>query len=150
MRRPRTGRRPVPTWLLGFLFGISLLMTASTLFADEPTKPAPAPVREYRGETEKESTGPFNARPIFTVSDYEAAWKEQGLIESPGEVDFQKEFALLATARGSRVGFRCRDEGEGKLNVSAMSTRDIRPGLRYLIGVFLKKDWKVVNGTPIR
>jgi len=125
-------------------------MPTSTLFADEPTKPAPAPVREYRGETEKESTGPFNARPIFTVSDYEAAWKEQGLIESPGEVDFQKEFALLATARGSRVGFRCRDEGEGKLNVSAMSTRDIRPGLRYLIGVFLKKDWKVVNGTPIR
>jgi len=57
---------------------------------------------------------------------------------------------LLATTRGSRVGFRCRDEGEGKLNVSAMSTRDIRPGLRYLIGVFLKKDWQEVNGTPIR
>ena len=125
-------------------------MPTSTLFADEPTKPAPAPVCEYRGETEKESAGPFNARPIFTVSDYEASWKELGLTQSPGEVDFQKEFVLLATTRGSRVGFRCRDEGDGKLNVSAMSTRDIRPGLRYLIGVFLKKDWKEVNGTPIR
>ena len=125
-------------------------MTTLTLFADEAAKPAPAPVREYRGETEKESTGPFNARPIFTAADYEASWKELGLSASPGEVDFQKEFVLLATTRGSRVGFRCRDEGEGKLNVSAMSTRDIRPGLRYLIGVFLKKDWKEVNGTPIR
>ena len=117
--------------------------------ADESSKPEPAPVREFRGETEKESTGPFNARPIFTASDFEAAWKELGLIESPGEVNFQKEFALLATTRGSRVGFRCRDEGEGKLNVSAVSTRDIRPGLRYLIGVFLRKDWKEINGITI-
>ena len=124
-------------------------MMALSVRADEPAKSEPTPVREFRGETVKESIGPFNARPIFTVSDYEASWKELGLTESPGEVDFQNEFALLATTRGSRVGFRCRDEGEGKLNVSAMSTRDIRPGLRYLIGVFLKKDWKEVNGTPI-
>jgi len=124
-------------------------MPISTLSADEPTKPAPAPVREYRGESEKESSGPFNARSIFTAADYEAAWKELGLTQSPGEVDFTMEFVLLATTRGSRVGFRCRNEGEGKLNVSAMSTRDIRPGLRYLIGVFLRKDWKEVNGTPI-
>ena len=135
-------------------FGKGLLllgiMMALSVRADEPAKSEPAPVREFRGETEKESADPFNARPIFTVSDYEASWKELGLTQSPGEVDFQKEFVLLATTRGSRVGFRCRDEGDGKLNVSAMSTRDIRPGLRYLMGVFLKKDWKEVNGTPIR
>lgn len=122
---------------------------ASSVWADEPAKPDPAPEREYRGETEKESTGTFNARPIFTAADYDTAWKELGLAQSPGEVDFQKEFVMLATTRGSRVGFRCRDEGEGKLNVSAMSTRDIRPGLRYLVGVFLKKDWKGVNGSPV-
>ncbi len=122
-------------------------MLVSAARADEPAKADPAPVREFRGETEKESAGPFNARPIFTAADYEAAWKELGLTESPGEVDFQKEFVLLATTRGSRVGFRCRNEGEGKLNVSAMSTRDIRPGLRYLIGVFLKKGWKEINGS---
>jgi hypothetical protein len=124
-------------------------MMALSARADESSKPEPAPLREFRGETDKESAGPFNAQPIFRVSDYEAAWKELGLTQSPGEVDFQKEFALLATTRGSRVGFRCRDEGEGKLNVSAMSTRDIRPGLRYLIGVFLKKDWKDINGTAV-
>ena len=136
----------IPSFGRGLLlFG---MMMALSVRADEPAKSELAPVREFRGETEKESTGPFNARPIFTVSDFEAAWKELGLTQSPGEVDFQKEFVLLATNRGSRVGFRCRDEGEGKLNVSAMSTRDIRPGLRYLIGVFLKKDWKEVNGSP--
>ena len=125
------------------------MILVSAVRAEEQSKPDPAPAREFRGETEKESSGPFNARPIFTVAEFEAAWKELGLTQSPGEVDFQKDFAILATTRGSRVGFRCRDEGEGKLNVSAMSTRDIRPGLRYLIGVFLRKDWKEVNGTPI-
>jgi len=134
-------------------FGKSLLflgmMLVSAVWADESAKPDPAPVREFRGETEKESTGPFNARSILTASDFEAAWKELGLTESPGEVDFQNEVVLLATTRGSRVGFRCRDEGEGKLSVSAISTRDIRPGLRYLIGVFRKKDWKEINGTAV-
>ena len=125
------------------------MLLVSAAWADEPARPDPAPVREFRGETEKESSRPFNARPIYTATDYEAAWKELGLTEIPGEVDFTKEFVLLATTRGSRVGFRCRYEGEGKLNVSAMSTRDIRPGLRYLIGVFLRKDWKEVNGTLI-
>ena len=126
------------------------MMLGSSVWADEPAKPDPKPEREYRGETERESLGPFNARPIFTAADYENAWKELGLTASPGEVDFQKEFVLLATTRGSRVGFRCRDEGEGKLNVSAMSTRDLRPGLRYLMGVFLKKEWKEANGIPVR
>jgi hypothetical protein len=125
------------------------LMLVSAAWANDPAKADPAPVREFRGETEKESAGPLNARPILTATDYEAAWKELGIIESPGEVDFEKEFVLLATTRGSRVGFRCRDEGEGKLNVSAMSTRDIRPGLRYLIGVFLRKDWKEINGSSL-
>ena len=125
------------------------MMLGSSVWADEPVKTDPKPEREYRGETEKESLGPFNARPIFTAADYENTWKELGLTASPGEVDFQKEFVLLATTRGSRVGFRCRDEGEGKLNVSAMSTRDLRPGLRYLMGVFLKKEWKEANGIPV-
>ena len=63
--------------------------------ADEPAKPEPAPLREFRGETEKESSGPFNARPIFTVPDYEAAWKELGLSQSPGEVDFRAGINFL-------------------------------------------------------
>ncbi len=124
-------------------------MLVSAAWANEPAKADPAPIREFRGETEKGSAGPLNARPILTATDYEAAWKELGIIESPGEADFEKEFVLLATPRGSRVGFRCRDEGEGKLNVSAMSTRDIRPGLRYLIGVFPRKDWKEINGSSL-
>jgi hypothetical protein len=31
----------------------------------------------------------------------------------------------------------------------AMATRDIRPGLRYVFGVFSKKDWKQINQTRL-
>ena len=124
---------------MSFGKGLLLLgmMSALSARADDPAKPDPTPVREFRGETQKESSGPFNARPIFTAAEYEVTWKELGLGQSPGEVDFRNEFVVVATTRGSRVGFRCRDEGEGKLNISAISTRDIRPGLRYFFGVFL-------------
>ncbi len=57
---------------------------ALSAWADEPAKSEPAPVREFRGETEKESSGPLNAQPIFAATDYEAAWKELGLTQSPG------------------------------------------------------------------
>ena len=125
-------------------------MEASTLSADDAAKPDSAPVREFRGETAEENTTAVPQAVIGAAQAYEDAWKALGLKESPGVVDFEKEVIFLATTRGSRIQLRCRDEGEGKLQVMAIATRDIRPGLRYLIGVFLKKDWKEVNGTPIR
>jgi hypothetical protein len=106
-------------------------------------------VREFRGETAEENATAVPQAVISVAQAYEDAWKALGLKESPGVVDFEKEVVFLAATRGSRIQLRCRDKGEGKLNVSAMSTRDIRPGLRYLIGVFLKKDWKEVNGTSV-
>ena len=149
MRRPWTGRRPVPTWPLTFLWGLSLLLQVSTLSADDAAKPDSAPVREFRGETAEENTTAVPQAVIGAAQAYEDAWKALGLKESPGVVDFEKEVIFLATTRGSRIQLRCRDEGEGKLQVMAIATRDIRPGLRYLIGVFLKKDWQEVNGTSI-
>ena len=128
-----------------------LLVTilVSSALADEVAGPDPSPIREFSGETEKEVSGSSHARPIFTAAEYEGVWKDLGLTGSPGEVDFLGEFVVLAATRGSRVGLRCRDEGGGKLSVSAMSTRDIRPGLRYVFAVFPKKEWKEINGNSI-
>ena len=128
------------------LLGIGIFSTAMSL-ADEPAKPDPKPLREFHGTTTEEVTGPIPDELIKDQGAYEAAWRKLGLKESPGEVDFTQEALFLATTRGSRMGLRLRDEGDGKLNVSAMATRDIRPGLRYVFGVFAKKDWKQINET---
>ena len=114
--------------------------------ADAPESSGPKPLREFRGETGEEISGPVPNEVIFDAGAYEVAWKKLGRMESPGPVDFSKEVVFLATTRGSRMGLRLRDEGDGKLNISAMATRDLRPGLRYLFGVFARKDWKEING----
>jgi hypothetical protein len=128
------------------LLGISIFSTAMSL-ADEPSKADPQPLREFHGTTTEGVTGPIPDELIKEQEAYQAAWRKLGLKESPGEVDFTQEALFLATTRGSRINLRLRDEGEGKLRVMAMATRDIRPGLRYVFGVFSKKDWKQINET---
>ncbi len=126
-----------------------MLVTGSLAVGEESVKPDPKPIREFSGETLKSPSNPNQTRAIFEAATFEASWKDLGLAETPGEVDFQTEFVVLATTRGSRIGFRCREEGEGRLKTLAISTRDIRPGLRYVFGIFSKKEWKQVNETPI-
>jgi len=130
------------------LLGIVIFSTAMSL-ADEPAKPDPQLLREFHGTTTDEVTSPIPEEVIKGQGSYEAAWQKLGLKESPGEVDFAHEILFLATTRGSRINLRLRDEGEGKLRVMAIATRDIRPGLRYVLGVLSKKDWKQINETRL-
>lgn len=129
-----------------FVLGIGFL-TAAVSFAGETERQEAKALREYRGTTPETVDGPIPDAVIFDATSYEAAWKKLNLKESPGPVSFANEIVYLATTRGSRMGFRLRDEGEGRLGVSAIATRDIRPGLRYIFGVFSKKDWKEINGV---
>ena len=130
------------------LLGIGIFSTAMS-FADEPAKRDPQPLREFHGTTTEEVSGPIPDELIKDQGAYEAAWRKLGLKESPGEVDFTQEALFIATTRGSRISLRLIDEGEGKLRVMAMATRDIRPGLRYVFGVFSTKDWKQINQTRL-
>jgi len=133
---------------LKVLLGIGILNTAMS-WADEPAKADPQPLREFHGTTTEEVTGPIPEELIKDQEAYQVAWEKLGLKESPGEVNFAHEALFLATTRGSRISLRLRDEGEGKLRVLAMATRDIRPGFRYVFGVFSKKDWQQINETPL-
>ena len=130
------------------LLGIGIFSTAMAL-ADKPANPDPQPLREYYGTTTEEVTGPIPDEVIKDQGAYEAAWRKLGLKESPGKVDFTQEALFLATTRGSRISLRLTDEGEGKVRVMAIATRDIRPGLRYMLGVFSIKDWKRINETRL-
>ena len=130
------------------LLGIGIFSTAMSL-ADEPVQPDLQPLREFSGTTTEEVTGPIPDELIKDQGAYQAAWEKLGLKESPGEVDFAHEIVFFATTRGSRINLRLRDEGQGKLRVMAMATRDIRPGLRYVFGVFSRKDWKHINETSL-
>lgn len=131
------------------LFGIGILSTVMSL-ADDSGKSDLQPLREFQGTTAEDVSGPIPEEVIQDKAAYAAVCKQLGLEESPGEVDFANEVLFLATTRGSRMNLRLRDEGEGKLRVMAISTRDIRPGLRYVFGVLSRKDWKVINDSALR
>jgi hypothetical protein len=110
---------------------------------------SPKPLREFFGEAgvgvEK---GPTQGV-ILDGVEYEKIWRELGLTEEPGAVDFAKEAVVLSTTRGSRITFRLRDEGEGRLQVMSISTRDIRPGLRFAFCVLSRSAWKQINDRKL-
>ena len=134
---------------------ITLLCSASFLLADDAQLPdkltseSPKALREFFGEAGSGvESGPV--REVITDgADYERFWQKLGLEREPGVVDFAKELVVVSTTRGSRITFRLRDEGEGKLQVMSISTRDIRPGLRYGLCVLPKSKWKQVNDSKI-
>lgn len=131
------------------LYSVSFLLADDAPLPDQLTSESPKALREFFGEAGSGvESGP--AREVITDgADYEKFWRKLGLEQEPGVVDFARELLVVSTTRGSRITFRLRDEGEGKLQVMVISTRDIRPGLRYGFCVLPKSKWKQINDTKI-
>ena len=106
-------------------------------------------LREWLGEAGPELDKSAPQIVIRNRDEYVKGCSEFGLEKHPLVIDFSKEFAVIATSRGSRISFRIRDEGEGRVKVMSISTRDIRPGLRVGIGVFSKQGVVFVNDTKL-
>ena len=132
--------------LLGFL-AVSWADEASPIAVKK--NESPKPLREFFGEAgvgvEK---GPTRGV-ILDGVEYEKIWRELGLTEEPAAVEFAKEVVVLSTTRGSRITFRLRDEGDGRLQVMSISTKDIRPGLRFAFCVLSRSAWKKINDRKL-
>jgi hypothetical protein len=64
------------------------------------------------------------------------------------KVDFEKNVVVVATTVGSKISGKPVLK-DGNLTFPAISTRDIRPGFRYLIAVFPKEGVKTFNGKEL-
>jgi hypothetical protein len=124
-------------------------------WADEANPPqvksneSPKPLREFFGEAAaKVEKGPTR-EVILNGEEYEKTWRELGLTKEPGVVDFAKEVVVVSTTRGSRITFRLREEAEGRLQVMSISTKDIRPGLRFAFCVLSRSVWKQINDSKM-
>ncbi len=110
---------------------------------------SPKPLREFFGEAGAGIEKWPTREVINDWVEYEKIWRELGLTDEPRAVDFAKEVVVVSTTRGSRITFRLRDEGEGRLQVMSISTRDIRPGLRFAFCVLPRSVWKQINDSKI-
>lgn len=85
---------------------------------------------------------------IATKTAWEKLAKAWG-VKDPAKVDFDKEILLVATTVGSRLNVSSKLDAEGDLKVTAIATRDLRPGFRYVIKSVSKEGVKTVNGKEL-
>jgi hypothetical protein len=132
-----------------------LLGSLAFSWADEANPPqvksneSPKPLREFFGEAGAEVVKGPTRGVIIDGVEYEKIWRELGLTQEPGFVDFAKEVVVVSTTRGSRITFRLREEGEGRLQVMSISTKDIRPGLRFAFCVLSRSVWRQINDSKM-
>ena len=138
--------RVVSLLLLGFL-AASWAEEASP--SQVKSNESPKPLREFFGEAGAEVVKGPTRGVIIDGVEYEKIWRELGLTQEPGFVDFAKEVVVVSTTRGSRITFRLREEGEGRLQVMSISTKDIRPGLRFAFCVLSRSAWKQINDRKL-
>jgi hypothetical protein len=132
--------------LLGFL-AVSWADEASPIAVKK--NESPKPLREFFGEAGAGLEKGLALGVIIDGVEYERIWRELGCIQEPGAVDFAKEVVVVSTTRGSRITFRLRDEGEERLQVMSISTKDIRPGLRFAFCVLSRSAWKQINDSKM-
>ena len=121
--------------VLGFL---------SPAFADKPIKFDPI----WKGSVEDADLAKEAPTVLVSQKALTALWEKWKLEGKTPEVDFEKHFAVLVTTRGSVLNLGGSLKDDGDLAVQATSTRDIRPGFRYAIGV-MPRGPKTVNGKPL-
>lgn len=86
---------------------------------------------------------------ITSAKDFEKLIKSWQVAEKTPEVDFDAELVLVTTTRGSSLSLKPVLDDKGNLQARAISTRDLRPGFRYLIISVPKKGVKTVNGKEL-
>ncbi len=78
-------------------------------------------------------------------------WEDWKLGDKVPESDFKKAVVIVETTRGGilRVGnIQLTDKGD--LRVAVISTRDLRPGIRYAILVVPREGVKTINGKELK
>ena len=116
----------------------------------EEKKPEKKPTVDLRGDLKDAELGkkapPDNV--IVSQKVWDALVKAWD-IKDPPKVDFEKELLVIATTVGSRLSVSGTVDDKGDLKVRAISTADIRPGLRYRIVSFSRAGVKTVNGKEL-
>ncbi len=127
---------------------VAILMAAAGISAAE--KKAVTVEPQWKGSVEDESLAKDAPQFLATAADLEKLWKHWKLADKPPEVDFAKNFLIVATTRGGQLRLSAKlDEEAGDLELVALATRDLRPGFRYAIGSVSRAGVKTVAGKEL-
>lgn len=107
------------------------------------------PNNQWAGEIE--DVNPKLGGPIFigTSQDMAKFWKDASGKGSPPDVDFATEFVVVVLSRGGSLDIKATNT-DGVMDVFGFGTKDIQPGMRYVVGSFPRDGVKKVNGKELK
>jgi hypothetical protein len=134
------------------MFRILLSLTALTLLlvpisADEPKKEKPTV--ELSGDIKDEALqkeAPANGV-IASQKGWEKLAKAWSIKDAP-KVDFTKEILVVGTWKGSVFNLSPAVK-DGDLTISALGTKDLRPGFRWKVVSIKREGIKTVQGKEL-
>jgi hypothetical protein len=86
---------------------------------------------------------------ITNTRDFEKLVKAWKIADRVPEVNFEKEFVLVATTNGSRLWLTASLDENGDVQVHAFSTDDLHPSHRYVIMTVPREGVKSVGGKEL-
>jgi hypothetical protein len=136
---------------------VRIMMVAMAMFlasllplqAGPPKGKAMQLTKQWSGSVDDRAL--MKAAPEFILSakDLEKVWQAWKVPGPAPEVDFTREFVLVATTPGSRLRLAATLDDKGNLQVMGMATRDLRPGFRYVMASVSREGVKTVNGKAL-
>ncbi len=135
----------------GLCLALALVALAGLTAPASAQRPKPIkPTQMWRGSVDDEalqSAAPKDGR-VAGAKAFEKLWNAWKVGARLPEIDFGKSAVFVATTRGSRISFGASLDDKGNLRAAAPSTRDLRPGFRYIIAVVPLAGVKTINGKP--
>lgn len=127
---------------------VSFLLAGLSFSADGAPQTV-TPVKEWRGAGTDQALGRAAPQAVNSTEAWKklwASWKLEG--EAP-TIDFTKNLVVVATTVGSSLNLNLRMGENGDLRVMAISTRDLRPGFRYVFAQVSSDGIQSINGKPV-
>ncbi|MCS6864870.1 MAG: hypothetical protein RMJ56_05760 [Gemmataceae bacterium] len=131
------------------LVALVLALIVPPVVADEPAPKANKATVDLAGDIKDESLqaeAPANGV-IVSPKAWEKLAKAWGIPEAP-KVDFTKEILIVGTWKGSSFDITPMVK-DGDLTVSALGTKDLRPGFRWKVRSIPRQGIKTVQGRPL-
>jgi hypothetical protein len=132
-----------------FAMLMSLAVVAVSASGARAEKKAMKLEREWHGSVENEKLAKDAPAYIVDAKALEKLWKEWNIQGKAPKVDFKTELLIVTTTSGSKLRLSARLDDKGNLEVLGMTTRDLRPGFRYMIASVSREGVKAVNGKKL-
>ena len=127
---------------------LAALLAAPALAEDKTLKPTRAWVGVHKDEKVKKLAP--EAGFLTDAKSFAKLWKAWRPEEKVPEVDFRKEFVVVATAGGpNRPNVSGVLDDRGDLKIRAISTLIGGPGFGYAFATFPRAGVKTVGGKPL-